>query len=344
MNLEKIAQLANVSKSAVSIALNGKPGVSDETRAEILRIARETGYIQRSRSHAGRAKTIRILAVAEGDIVRANFSNSPFFVELVEQAQRATELAGYACVVSTISLQDAIAELSRIEAALPSAGVLLLGTNLESGLVTELCRESAGTVVIDALDELLPVNSVVMNNRQGACLAANHLVDLGHRRIGLGRCVTRIANFAAREEAFVQRLAERGIQLEKRDIFALPSAIEGAQTAFAKAIAERRDDLPSAIFCENDYMAIGLVRAFLAAGLRVPEDVSIVGFDDINEAVIVTPELTTIRVDRDRIAQLAVARLLALLRGEAGMPIKQIIDVRLIVRRSTTAADAALGQ
>lgn len=335
MSLAKIAQLANVSKSAVSIALNGKPGVSDETRAEILKIAQKTGYIQRPRPQASSVKTIRILAVTEGDIVNANFSNSPFFIELMERIQRATELAGYACVVSTVPLQDALTELTRIEAALPSAGILLLGTNLDPGIVTALCRMGGATVVVDALDEWLPVNAVVMNNRQGARLAVDHLADLGHRRVGFGRCVTRIPNFIAREQGFADSLAAHGIGLATEDVFALPSSVDGAQAAFSRIVAERAGNLPTAVFCENDYMAIGVVKALLAAGRRVPEDVSIVGFDDISEARIITPELTTVRVERDRIAQLAVERLLALLRGDAGVPIKQIVDVSLVIRSST---------
>ena len=91
------------------------------------------------------------------------------------------------------------------------------------------------------------------------------------------------------------------------------------------------------MFCENDYIAIGVVKALTGAGLRVPDDVSVVGFDNINETSIVTPELTTIHAPRERIAQLAVNRLLALMKGDSGAPIKQIIDVELVVRQSTIA-------
>jgi DNA-binding LacI/PurR family transcriptional regulator len=337
MNLAKIAQIANVSKSAVSIALNGKPGVSEVTRAEILRIARETGYVQRARPRADKAKTIRILAVVEGNIVSADFSRSPFFVELVARIQKATELAGYACVVSMVPLQDANAELTRIEAALPSAGLLLLGTNLNSGQVTELCRHGTASVVVDTLDELLPVNMVVMNNRQGALLAAEHLMRLGHRHIGFGRCETRIANFQMREQGFIRGLANHGLVVAPHSVFPLPSSIEGSQAAFARYLEERRGDLPTAIFCENDYMAIGVVRALAGAGLSVPGDVSVVGFDDIGEASVVTPELTTVHVAKDQIARFAVERLLAIMQGETGTSIKQIVDVDLVIRQSTAA-------
>ena len=337
MNLAKIAELANVSKSAVSIALNGKPGVSEATRAEILRIARETGYVQRPRQLASTAKTIRILAVVEGNIVNADFSRSPFFVELVDCIQKATELAGYACVVSTVPLQDARSELARIEGALPSAGFLLLGTNLAGDQVTELCRAGRASVVVDTLDELLPVNMVVMNNRQGALLAADHLVGLGHRRIGLGRCTTRISNFRAREQGFMEGLANHGLVLGPESVLPLPPSIEGSQAIFSQYISERRAELPTALFCENDYMAIGVVKALVGAGIRVPAEVSVVGFDDIGEASVVTPELTTVHVAKDQIARFAVERLLAIMTADAGMPTKQIIDVDLVVRQSTIA-------
>ena len=334
VTLTRIAELAKVSKSAVSIALNGKPGVSDETRALILRIARETGYVQRPRASAPRQKSIRIIAVADGDILDAQFSRSPFLLELVNVIQHATELAGYACVVSTLSAQDLWGEWARTEAAVRSDGVLLLGTNLDCDQLTELCKDHPALVVVDTIEDLVPVNMVAMNSRQGAALAAEHLVALGHTRIGLGRCSTRISNFRAREESFGAALSRHGIALDKDMIFRLPSSIEGAMTEFGHQLAGQRE-LPSAIFCENDYMAIGVVKALTMAGWRVPDDVSVVGFDDIGEASIIAPELTTIHAPRGRIAELAVDRLLAILKGDTGAPVKHIVDVELVVRRST---------
>lgn len=342
MNLAKIAKLANVSKAAASMALNGKPGVSGATRARVLRIARELGYRHRGLATAAPSKLVRVLACAEGEIVNARFASMPFFLKLVGHIQEAAGASGYGCVVSTVSLASAVEELAKMETTVPSAGLLLLGTNLSVAEMSALGEGRPKLVIVDAFDENLPFDTVVMNNRQGANLAARHLLSLGHRRIGYGRCSARVLNFEARERGLVEALAAEGVTVAPGDVYALPPAIEGAQQAFGTLLEQRRGDLPTAIFCDNDYLAVGVIRALGAAGVPVPGRVSVVGFDDIPEASLITPELTTIEVAKDQIARAAVERLLQLMADEGGgsLPVKQIIDTRLVARASTAAPRA----
>ncbi len=337
MSLARIAELANVSKSAVSLALNGKPGVSGATRARVLRIARELGYAHRSMVSAAPGGLVRVLACAEGEVVSARFAEMPFFSNLVGHIQEAAGQSGHTCVVSTIPLANAVEELARMETLVPSAGLLLLATNLQVGEMRAIGEGRRKLVLVDALDETLPFDVVVMNNRQGAALAARHLVALGHRRIGYGRCGTRVLNFEARERGFTDALSLEGLTLGAADVFALPPSIEGSQQAFTLQLEQRRRDLPTAIFCDNDYMAIGLIRALTSAGIAVPGRISVVGFDDIPEAGVITPELTTIHVAKDQIARAAVERLLELMEDDdqERPAVKQLIDTRLVVRAST---------
>jgi len=337
MNLAKIAKLANVSKSAVSMALNGKPGVSGATRARVLRIAREIGYTPRSVGAGVSNKVVRLLACVEGEVVSASFARMPFFLKLIEHIQEAASSSGYGCVVSTVPLASAVEELAKVETTMHSAGLILLGTNLRVPEMRAIGEGRPKLVVVDAFDEVLPLNMVVMNNRQGANLAAQHLLALGHRRVGYGRCATRVLNFEAREKGFLDVLASQDLAVDAADFFALPASIEGAQKAFSAAIEGRRKDLPTAIFCESDYLAVGVVRALANAGVAVPEQISVVGFDNIPESSLVTPELTTVHVAKDQIAHTAVERLLELMDEDEKdhSAVKQIIDTRLVERAST---------
>lgn len=335
MSLAQIAELLRISKSAVSMALNGKPGVSDATRAAVLRTARELGYTHRSMVAQAPRKSVRVLACTEGDIVSAGFARTPFFLELVGHIQDMASLTGYACIVSAVPLENYAQELARIETSIPSAGLLLLGTNLSTRQMIAIGEGRRNLVVVDAFDELLPFNTVVMNNRQGAAAAVRHLLELGHRRIGYGRCSARVLNFEARERGFVETLAAQGIGVRPEDCFLLPPSIEDAQAQFAAAVGSRGGDLPSAIFCDNDYLAIGVIKAATSLGMLVPESLSVIGFDDIPEAKVVAPELTTIHVAKDQIARVAVERLCALIEDNDQAVLKQIIDTQLVTRAST---------
>lgn len=284
-------------------------------------------------------KSVRVLACTEGDVVGAGFTNMPFFLELVGHIQDMAGLTGHACIVSAVPLSNYAEELARIETSLPSGGLLLLATNFSATQMVAICEGRRNLVVVDAFDELLPFNTAVMNKRQGGVTTARHLVSLGHRRIGYGRCRTGVLNFEARERGFYDGLSAHGLNVDPEDCFLLPPTIEGAQAGFAAAIGSKKEDLPTAIFCENHYLAIGVIKAATNSGVSVPRRLSVVGFDNIPEASVISPKLTTIHVAKDQIARVAVERLCALMEDDDQMILKQIIDTNLLVRASTRLGD-----
>jgi len=338
LNIKTIAKLARVSTSAVSIALNGKPGVSEKTRNNILRIAREVEYRHRALPDPLAVKTVQFVACVDGDIIGDDMSRSPFFVDLVRNIEREARHLGYACMISTVPISAAAKQIERMRAPFANAGLILLGTNIENPQLEALAAIAKHVVVVDTLAVGTHLNTVAINNRQGAMLAAQHLLDLGHHSIGYGCGGKRISNFEEREIGFRDALAAVGISFAESNRFPLPSDIKGAATTFSEQLSDRKGNMPTAIFCDNDYMAIGLIKALSAAGYRVPKDCSIIGFDNINEGRVISPELTTIHVPVDQISKRAVERLVELLNGSDGPPIKQIVDTSLVIRDSTSAS------
>ena len=339
MTITRIAELAGVSTSAVSIALNGKPGVSEATRGKILTIAREIGYRHHGLMDTGTARIVRILGFAD-ELMGEDMSRSPFFFKLVSDIEREARQAGFECLFATAPISEAPKRLEKLASEDTGPGTLLLGTNLGDDLLAPLGRGPGRVVVLDALAIGAPVDSVVMNNRQGMALATRKLVELGHSRIGYGYGATRITNFTERESGFHDELRKAGLELRPEDRIALTSDIAGAQRDVTAWLGRRDGPLPTALVCENDYMAIGALRALTAAGFGVPADISVTGFDDIAESAVTTPDLTTVNVSTREIAHAGIARLLDAGRTPDSLPIKQIIDTRLVVRGSTAAPRA----
>ncbi|MBU1174146.1 MAG: LacI family transcriptional regulator [Alphaproteobacteria bacterium] len=336
MTITRIAELAGVSTSAVSIALNNKSGVSQETRDKILRIAREIGYKHHGLMQQHGSLVVRILGFVD-ELMGEDMSRSPFFFKLVSDVEREARAAGFDCMFSTAPVSEAAKRIDRLAADDQGPGTLLLGTNLSDDLLVALGRGPGRIVVLDTLAIGAPVDSVVMNNRQGMAAATRKLIDLGHTRIGYCYGKTRISNFLERESGFHDELRRAGLQAAEHDRVPVSSDINTAQHELARWLARRSTPLPTALVCENDYMAIGALRAIAAAGHSVPGDISVTGFDDIAESAVTTPDLTTVNVSTREIARAAIARLLDGSRTHDALPIKQIIDTRLIVRGSTAA-------
>ncbi|WP_165354537.1 LacI family DNA-binding transcriptional regulator [Tropicimonas sp. IMCC6043] len=341
INITTIARAAGVSTSSVSLALNGKPGVSEETRQNILRIARESGYRHHATSDTSGMRVLQILACAEGEIVGEDMSRSPFFMDLVRSIEREARTHGYSCIVSTVSLSEVEREVHRILAPFANSGLVLLGTNLDDSQLESLARLAEHTVVIDTLAARTPLNTVVMNNRQGAILATRHLLELGHRSFGYCHGTRRISNFRERERGFLETLGEAGLSVPATSRFALTSDIQVATAEMSRMLSDRETPMPTALVCENDYLAIGAIRALTAADYRVPDDISVVGFDDIAESRVTSPELTTVHVSTDVIARNAVSRLVELQKDPLSLPVKQIVDTHLVIRQSTAAAPSS---
>jgi DNA-binding LacI/PurR family transcriptional regulator len=339
MKIDDIAKLANVSKSAVSLALNGKNGVSQKTREKVLRIAQEHGYIPRPIIKADQyfqpnTKLLRFIACTNAGIITEQYESLPFFMELIHNLDKQIGSSGYSLLVSSISIESLQEEVSRLEQEQKSAGILLLGTNLTPEQINLVAEIQPNIVVLDTCFETLDVNFVVMNNVYGAYQAGQYLMELEHQQIGYVGSNTRMYNFDMRKKGFLQALTENGLKIAESNYFSLSPTVISSQDAFKEKINKRMGQLPTALFCEADYMAISVIKSLTELGIKVPEDISVIGFDNIFESQVITPELTTIHVKKDKIALLSVEKIIRQIENNDSDKIKLFVDTELIERNS----------
>jgi LacI family transcriptional regulator len=331
--IRQIAAEAGVSIATVSRVLNGRDDVSDETRDLVSRIIRENGYTANRSARglsAGRTGLVGIL------------------VPLVYPAYFAGILAGAAEALSERGLQIVLSPtggehdrevtvLDRLHGL--SDGALIILPEESSEELERLLDSGYRFVVLDPLmplDERIP--SVSAAHTSGADQAMRHLLDLGHRRIAQ---ITGPRGWLATEDrrrGYRAALAAAGILPDPAlEVEAVPEIAPGRDAA------EQLLDLsqpPTAIFAFNDNIAIGAIQAAKARGLRVPEDLSIVGFDDVENATIVTPALTTVRQPLAEMGRTGVSLLIRLLEGQRFETLHVELATRLVVRDSTAPAPA----
>jgi len=341
ITIKDIARMANVSITAVSLALNNKPGISTETKEKILRIAQEYGYVHKSlRSDPvpvqDKSKVIHFVACTNQGIIIEHFEQLPFFTKLINHISDYLFSKGYSMMITPINLDNLYEEMKQFSEKNGRGGVLLLGTDLTQQQISFIARHQPNIVVLDTCFETLNVDFVNMNSVLGAYQAAKYLISLGHRRIGYVESNVRIRNFELRKEGFLAALREHGIQMLEHDYFSvIPTIFTSSQENLKREILKRKHDMPTALFCESDYIAISVIKSLIELDIKVPDDISVIGFDNIHEASIITPELTTVHVYADRMASLAVDRIIELMEDRSyGYKMKYIVDTDIYERNS----------
>jgi DNA-binding LacI/PurR family transcriptional regulator len=332
--IDDVARHAGVSKGAVSLALNGRPGVSEATRQRIVAAAEALGWRPSARAKA--LSESRALAI--GLIVARSTSQlptDPYFAALLSGVEDELASAGYALVLSVVADARAEAETYRRLAHDGRVdGVLLTDARVDDprdALVSELGLEA---VVVGPSDSGLP--GVAADERGPLARAVRALADLGHRRIGHVAGPPALVQTNVRLEAW--RAALAAAELPSGPVAGGDFTGEGGARA-TRRLLERRDP-PTAIVYANDMMAIAGLRVARDLRLRVPRDLSIVGFDDVPLAEHVHPPLTTIRRHPVAAGAAAARLLLQRLRGEP-LAVPELPEPQLITRESTARAPRA---
>jgi len=245
---------------------------------------------------------------------------------------------GYTLTYVATGPEDVMQRIDDAFAYDHAEGVVLLGTDLEENIIDRIHKNYERLVIVDTWFPLITgAEFVVMNNFAGGAAAADHLISLGHSKIGYVQSDVRVHNFCERRQGFFRALGRHGVHQKEVRTYTVVSNVAKAEEEFASILSSPGTELPTALFCESDYIAIGVLRALKKSGTRVPADVSIVGFDDISQARIVLPELTTIHVDRQLMAEIALERLQEIVSGGATTTRKTIVDTYLVTRESCTA-------
>ncbi|MDL2232664.1 LacI family DNA-binding transcriptional regulator [Ruminococcaceae bacterium OttesenSCG-928-L11] len=329
INIKKLSELTGFSQATVSNALNNKRGVNRETAELILKTAKEHGYLTESR--IGRIKFVMFSA---GENV---VTDTPFFSALMDgvvEESRAQEME-----TLIIRLNRTDPDYEAVRAGLlndPAAALILLATEMTEEDAAPFRDAMSPVVVLDSWFPELGLNSVLINNEDSAFEATEHLIRCGHREIGYLAGGIRIRNFQSRESGFRKALQRCGCPYQEAFTFLLSPTMDGAYEDMKAALQENRR-LPTAFFADNDIIALGAMKALQEAGHRVPEDVSLIGFDDMPFCSISSPPLTTVRVYKQEMGRAAVKRLVELIRGGDTVPIKSQICNDFTVRGSVRA-------
>jgi DNA-binding LacI/PurR family transcriptional regulator len=322
-----VARHAGVSQATVSLVLSGKSAgrVSASTEATVRQAAEELGYRPNLAARALRTGAARAVGLVVPDITH------PFLGRVMRGVQVAARREGYA-VVLVDAARDWTWEGDAFEVLRNSAvdGFLLFG--VEPPRRAEDLEDSMVTIESDP--GRLP--TVRLDVEAGGRAVAEHLLGLGHRRLGRLASSVGTPTFRRREAAWAAAVAAAGLNPD-----AVPRALSAMNIDDALEVARdllAADPPPTGIFCDDDLLAAGLYVAARERGLRVPEDLSIVGFDDLDIARVLDPPLTTVAADPAELGAAALERLLARLAGRPG-DAETVVPVRLVVRGSTRAVE-----
>jgi LacI family transcriptional regulator len=349
ITIRQVAELAGVSISTVSRALNGQSDVSEETRHTIEEVARRHGYGTRRVASATLPRSVPVAPVrpARGRSeptaeslnglvgVTTTTSGTAYFSTILTGITEALAEQGMWAVVCP-TRQEHDREVSALHRLMRSdvAGALLLLPEESADELRRLKEAGLIFVVVDPLHDLGPDIPVVSAaNASGAYQATTHLLGLGHRRIGVITGRRDGSATRSRLQGHYAALAEAGVMpdpgLEAEADFLVPGGAAAAARLLALA------DPPTAIFAFNDLMAVGALQAARARGLHLPEDLSVVGFDDTPEAEAAYPGLTTVQQPLKELGRMAVNLLVRLFDDHRGEPPRVELATRLVVRAST---------
>lgn len=328
-NVRKISQLTGFSPATVSNALNMKRGVNKETAERILQVAEELGY-----SIAGKGiRSIKfVLFRRDGSIIDDN----PFHNYLMEGVQEEASKNGMDTIFVRLNHNDLNyrEEVYRLVND-PNSCILLLGTELESGDY-ELFRSCKGPIVIlDGWCRQGWFDGVAINNADSAGQVVNYLRQRGHREIGYIKGRFRIEAFLRREIGFRQAMLENGLAINPDWIVTVGTQTETAYRDMLEWLRKRSGSrLPTAFFVDNDLIAFGAMKALWENEIQIPEDVSLVGFDDLPYCAVSIPPLTTVHVHKHEMGQMAVRQLLRMMEQKNQAHYKMECCTSLIERES----------
>lgn len=330
VTMADVGDRAGVTARTVSNVLSGHTSVRPETRDRVLRAVDELGYRLNTSARGLRTGRTGAITLAIPDL------GIDYFTDLARRIMTEAERHDWTVVIQQTGARrdDEIAILSGARRQ-HSDGLIFqphaLGPGDERFLTGNDRLVMLGDRIFDG-----PVDHVVMANTEAARLATRYLVDRGHRRIAAVGANPRVPTTSAaslRLEGFREALAERGVPLpEEYVVTAEEWHLRDGAAGMARLLA--LPEPPDAVFCFNDTMAFGALHVLFTRGLRVPEDVAVIGFDNVPMAEFASPQLTTVEPGTAQVARQAVDLLAARVAGDAGPPTEVFTDCSLVVRRS----------
>ena len=336
ITMKQLADRLGISVNAVSLALNNKEGVSEKTRRQILQLANETGYLEQSNKYnkAFSSKNICVL------IRKIYFQDMHFYSRVIYGIESQADQMGYDVIIQF--MDDEINVPSCVENR-KVTGIIIVGA-VEKERIEMLGAYGIPMVVVDSTTYGYQVDSVLSDNRSGAFFAVDQLIRNGYRKIGffgdLDYSLSIKERFFGYAEAMAGIMEDGSMQtalLECMKYSLLRNIEQHVLSKNTEAIAERlrtAEKLPEVFMCSNDRAAILLMNALRAQGYRIPEEIGIVGFDDMEISTMVVPALTTMHIAKKNMGMKAVQTLQWRLQNRKAKQEKIILPVEMVVRDS----------
>jgi DNA-binding LacI/PurR family transcriptional regulator len=325
--IKDVAKRAGVSSATVSRVLADHPHVSAEVRIKVQEVVHELGYQPSRVARSFRVKKTKIIGLIVSDIM------NPFFTSLVRTIEDFASQKGYAVILCNTD-EDLSKEKNYIESMLSEgvAGVLIAPAREKNCTCNKLFNAGIPIVCIDRKLENIQVDTVLVDNFAGAYKAVEHLVRMGHRKIGalIGEYTT---TGLQREDGFRKALQDNLLPVEE-SLMQRGCPKEETGRALAAVLLEMASP-PTAIFCGNNLLTLGAMNEIFSRGLRVPNDIALVGFDDLEWYGLVDPGITAVRQPTHEIAMTAIDLLFRRIEGDLTPSSKVILPTELHIRSSS---------
>ncbi|MGD6831818.1 LacI family DNA-binding transcriptional regulator [Sutcliffiella halmapala] len=330
--IKDIAKVAGVSVTTVSRALNGYSDVSNKTRQRIMDVAKELNYSPNTVARSLVMKKSKTIGLLVSNLNREGVKDN-FTFEILCGINQASADSEYDLVLfSTTSTKQTEKTYTQLCRERRVDGVIIQGIRTDDPYLEEVVQSDIPCVLIDIPMESNTVGYVTTDNVAGARNAVKHLIDKGHRNIGMINGHSQADVSIRRLQGYKQALQEHGLEIRK-DWVRTGDYIESKAEEVTLELLKEHTEI-TALFCASDLMALGAIKASKRLGKRVPEDLAVIGYDDILLASYASPTLSTMRQDKFRLGWEAALLLIGMLEGQTNQHAK-IIETELIIRESS---------
>lgn len=329
ITMQDIAERLNISKNAVSLALNGKPGVSEETRELIVSLAHKLGYRIPDSNDIIISNNLLVMIP---EYIR---DDRYFYNDIYWSVENHSTKMGYNAVMTIVTPEmEQKKLLPKLCSEIQFAGILLIGV-LQEDYVHFLWERYRTILSVDQNYYALPIPCVLTANIDGAAMLTKKVISRGHRKIGFIGSTSMTTSIYERWCGFCFAMWESGLPVDEELCIRQdsPLTVLLSNSEELAAFFRTMPTLPSAFICGGDRIAIACINALQSTGYRVPEDISVVGFDDIEIGQYISPELTTVHVKRHHMGKTAVAELIKMTRKQHYSQITSLYP-ELVMRKS----------
>jgi DNA-binding LacI/PurR family transcriptional regulator len=328
MDIRTIARAANVSIATVSRTMNHVPTVNPKIAKRVWEVIDELDYFPNTQARALVSGRSRLFGLIVSEIT------NPFFPELIQGFEDIAVEHGYEILVSSTNYDPKrMSHCIRRMLERKVEGVAVMTFGIEEPLLDQLAKRKVPLVFIDVGPKRPGISLLKVDYHHGIRQGVQHLAALGHRDIAFITGPMTLHSAQSRQVAFSTSLKECGIAPDPAWIVEGDHTLEGGIASMERLLAAKK--MPTAVMCSNDMTAIGVLHKLYRAGLRVPDDLSVIGFDDIHITEVTIPPLTTVQMSRFELARAAVTALRAHVEQPEGSKREYNIQTKLIVREST---------